>query len=126
MGLKVTASLGFIFLVNLIFPLVTDMWHLLLSTLDLTRHHVLILVHGVLLLLHWYVIIHLATISLFLLHVVWSSTWRHLLLKLRHGYLLHRCKNSNSWVLWHLLHAAIDIVLLLHLICRVVHPFIQK
>lgn len=128
MGLKVTASLGFIFLIDLIFSLVTDLGHLLLSSLYLSRHHVLILVHGVLLLLHLWVI-DLATISLLLLHIVGCSTRRHLLLKLRHSDLLHRCKDSNSWVLWHLrihlLHADI-VLLLLHLICRVVHPFIQK
>lgn len=129
MGLEVTASLGFIFLIDLIFPLVTDLWHLSLFYLDLSRHHVLILlmvVHGVLLqLLHWCVI-DLAK-SLFLLHIVGSSTRRHLLLKLRHSDLLHmlRCKNSNSWVLWHLLHADI-VLLLLHLICRVVHPLFKK
>ena len=128
MGLKMTASLGFIFLIELIFPLVTDLWHLLLLSSLVSRHHVLELVHGVLLLLlhgcviDWIVILLL---SLFLLHIVGCSTWRHLLLKLRHSDLLHRCKDSNSWVLWHLLHADI-LLLLLHLICRVVHPFIQK
>jgi hypothetical protein len=125
MGLKVTASLGFIFLIELIFPLVTDLWHLLLSSLNLSRHHVLILVHGVLLLLHGYAVIDLATILLLFLHIVWCSTRRHLLLILRHSDLLHWCKDSNSWVLWHLLHADI-VLLLLHLICRVVHLFIHK
>lgn len=126
MGLKMTASLGFIFLIELIFPLVTDLWHLLLLSSLVSRHHVLELVHGVLLLLlHGCVIDWMLILSLFLLHIVGCSTWRHLLLKLRHSDLLHRCKDSNSWVLWHLLHADI-LLLLLHLICRVVHPFIQK
>ena len=126
MGLKMTASLGFIFLIELIFPLVTDLWHLLLLSSLVSRHHVLELVHGVLLLLlHGCVIDWMLILSLFLLHIVGCSTWRHLLLKLRHSDLLHRCKDSNSWVVWHLLHADI-LLLLLHLICRVVHPFIQK
>jgi len=126
MGLKMTASLGFIFLIELIFPLVTDLWHLLLLSSLVSRHHVLELVHGVLLLLlHGCVIDWMLILSLFLLHIVGCSTRRHLLLKLRHSDLLHRCKDSNSWVLWHLLHADI-LLLLLHLICRVVHPFIQK
>lgn len=127
MGLKMTASLGFIFLIELIFPLVTDLWHLLLLSSLVSRHHVLELVHGVLLLLLHGCVIDwmLLILSLFLLHIVGCSTWRHLLLKLRHSDLLHRCKDSNSWVLWHLLHADI-LLLLLHLICRVVHPFIQK